>query len=133
MEFCKTCDNMLFIQIDNGDDDALEGSSDVEENVNKSTLIYYCKNCDEKYDNIDKTKCVYHLEYNNDDVKRNIVVNKYIVNDTTLPKAHGIKCPNDNCPSKRSNIVYIKNDDNNMNYCYICVDCHNAGITPNTW
>lgn len=133
MEFCKTCDNMLYIQIDMkepNDGDDVEGESST---TDGSSLIYYCKNCDEKYENIDKTKCVYHLDYNMDEVKREAVVNKHIVNDTTLPKAHGIKCPNDNCPSKKTNIVYIKNDDDNMKYCYICVNCHNAGITPNTW
>lgn len=124
---------MLYIQIDTGEnsEDDPEASDSI--GHSNSKLIYYCKNCDEQYDNIDKTKCVYHLEYNMDDVKREAVVNKYIVNDTTLPKARGIKCPNSTCPSKKSNIVYIKNDDDNMKYCYICVDCHNAGITPNTW
>ena len=121
MDFCEVCENMLYIKI-NEDDESSERK-----------LIYYCKNCNETYDKINDNNCVYHVSYELDNIKRDNVINKYCVNDPTLPKAQGKKCPNTNCPAKKQNIVYIKSDDNNMKYIYICVDCHNAGITPNTW
>lgn len=130
MEFCDKCDNMLYVRINNVDDESEEG----EENISQeNSLVHYCKNCDEVFDRKTENNCVYYVGYELDDIKRENVVNKYIVNDPTLPKAVGIKCPNVNCPAKKQNIVYIKNDDQNMKYIYICVECHNAGITPNTW
>ena len=131
MEFCEICNNMLYVRIN-----ANEEEEDLDEApIEETKLVYYCKNCDESYDRINQNNCVYHVSYALDDIKRENVVNKFIVNDPTLPKAFGIKCPNDDCPAKnkKQNIVYIKNDDKNMKYIYICVECHNAGITPNTW
>ena len=78
---------------------------------------------------------VYHSNFNLDTIKREHVVNKYTAFDNTLPKAQGIKCPNTNCPvkSRKSDIRYIKYDDNSMKYIYMCLDCNQAGIEPNTW
>lgn len=123
MDFCKVCENMLYIKINDATEDETE----------ERQLVYYCKNCNETYDKTDDNNCVYHISYDLDNIKRENAVNKYSVNDPTLPKATGKKCPNKQCPAKKTNIVYIKSDDSNMKYIYICVACHNAGITPNTW
>ena len=126
MEFCKICENMLYVNINQDS----ESSAD---EPKKNKLVYYCKCCNEEYDKSDTNHCVYHVSYELDQIKRENMVSKYIVNDPTLPKAHGIKCPNENCPSKKSNIIYIKNDDKNMKYIYVCVDCNKSGIEPNIW
>tara|TARA_B000000557_G_C20674711_1_gene400432 strand:- start:94 stop:459 length:366 start_codon:yes stop_codon:yes gene_type:complete len=100
-------------------------------------LIYFCEKCDyfEKKETNDSS--VFHLNYNLDVIKRNHIVNQYTAYDPTLPKALGIKCPNEGCPSKttakKPEIRYIKYDDTNMKYIYICIDCHRAKIEPNTW
>ena len=119
--FCLNCENLLITKI---------GYNEAKD---QSKLIYYCKNCNESFDKSDKGASVYHLNYNLDNIKRKHIVNKYTAYDTTLPKATGIKCPNENCPSKRADIRYIKYDDDKMKYIYICIDCKNADIEPNMW
>lgn len=129
--FCSRCDNLLNTKINK------EITEEEDNETNKRELIYFCENCDyyEKREVNDSS--VYHLNYNLDVIKRNHIVNQYTAFDSTLPKALGIKCPNDSCPSKTSakkpEIRYIKYDDSNMKYVYICIDCHRAKIEPNTW
>ena len=121
--FCKNCDNILVSKIQLNDE------------TEKSMLVRYCRNCNYSIEEPEKTKSVYHSTFNLDNIKREHVVNRYTAYDNTLPKAAGIKCPNDNCPvkSKKSDIRYIKYDDNSMKYIYMCLDCNRAGIEPNTW
>lgn len=134
--FCKNCDNMLVTKIQMGDarDEADESEADVPSTIG-STLVRYCRNCNYSMEEPHKTKSVYHSNFNLDTIKREHVVNKYTAYDNTLPKAQGIKCPNDNCPvkSRKSDIRYIKYDDNSMKYIYMCLDCNRSGIEPSVW
>ena len=126
--FCSQCNNLLNIQIDKSN----EGGEKDEDAHNK--LIYYCEKCDISEERTNDLSAVFHLNYNLDTIKRNHIVNKYTGEDITLPKATGIKCPNDNCPSKKkTEIRYIKYDDQNMKYIYMCISCNRAGIQPNIW
>jgi DNA-directed RNA polymerase subunit M/transcription elongation factor TFIIS len=127
--FCELCDNMLVTKIEfkAAAEDAVEGSS------GDTNLINYCRSCNFSTDYPEKKNPVYHLNYNLELIKREHIVNKFTAKDNTLPKALGIKCPNDTCPSKKSDIRYIKYDDANMKYIYICIDCNNANIEPNIW
>lgn len=119
--FCGNCDNMLVTKIQFNEDES-------------SSLVRHCRNCNNSIDEPEKTQSVYHRNYNLEMIKREHIVNKYTSFDNTLPKAQGIKCPNANCPkSKKSDIRYIKYDDNDMKYIYICLDCSRANIEPNTW
>ena len=149
--FCELCDNMLVTKIDfkssgskeEGDDDsgggAVEGTAEgtAEGTSGDTNLINYCRSCNFSTDFPEKKNPVYHLNYNLELIKREHIVNKFTAKDNTLPKALGIKCPNETCPSKvkskKSDIRYIKYDDANMKYIYICIDCNNAGIEPNIW
>lgn len=134
--FCVNCDNMLVTKIQMGEprDDDADESEGVEE-VKGSTLIRHCRNCNYSIKEPEETKSVYHSNFNLDKIKREHVVNKYTAFDNTLPKAQGIKCPNVNCPvkSRKSDIRYIKYDDNRMKYIYMCLDCNRAGIEPSVW
>ena len=75
--------------------------------IENDLMSYY----NDQYAYIDKSSinnCIYHINYDIDVIKKEHCINKYTLSDPTLPKAHGIKCPNANCPGKKHNIVYIK-------------------------
>ena len=139
--FCINCDNMLVTKIQMleppkpDDEEAGGGEAPETEIQTSSKLVRHCRNCNYSIEEPHKTKSVYHSNFNLDTIKREHVVNKYTAFDNTLPKAQGIKCPNTNCPvkSRKSDIRYIKYDDNSMKYIYMCLDCNQAGIEPNTW
>ena len=132
MEFCETCDNMLYTKIV---DDSESSHEDCQESKAKSGLIYFCKNCGKEYNTKGKTvKSVYSIDYNLDTIKKHSLINEYTLEDPTLPKANGIKCPNTECPAKStSNIVYINYDEKNMKFMYACLDCYKEKIEPHIW
>jgi len=126
MNFCKECDDMLYVKI--------KTEKNEETNAETNSLIYLCKTCYKEYpQNLNSTNCVYHVNYDMDDIKKESLINKYTYYDPTLPKAIGIKCPNKECPGKTPNIVYINYDNKQMKYIYICLECANANIEPHIW
>ena len=60
---------------------------------------------------------------------KNIHINKYTKYDPTLPHMSTIKCPNLNCSSNKksnsvaSDVIYLRYDDKNMKYVYLCCHC----------
>jgi hypothetical protein len=59
-------------------------------------------------------------------------VNRYTKCDPTLPRSLKMSCPNQSCSSvttesgtdpRKSNIVYIRHNDDDMKYTYMCCDC----------
>lgn len=113
MHFCSQCQNMYYIRIDS-------------ENVNK--LIYYCRNCG----NEDKLLNVDNISVSSTQIKKveksfNHIVNKYTKLDPTLPRISKVLCPNAECETNKSDakreIIYIRYDDINMNYIYMCSTC----------
>ena len=70
-----------------------------------------------------------HLIYRDDREKldRSEIINNnpYITHDITLPSISGnnMKCNNESCDSEETDIKYIKYDDLNMRYIYICNHC----------
>lgn len=119
--FCETCKNMLFTQIDVD-----------EEDDSKSSLTYVCKKCNLKT-TANINSCVFNVNKNTSNIKKTTYLNKYIYNDNTLPTAVGIKCPNAKCPKPNPNIVYIEYDSQNMKYTYVCLDCYKAGNENHIW
>ena len=112
MHFCSECNNMYYIRI----------SSE-----NSNELIYYCRNCGHEdnaltVDNLTITS----LSVKNTDT-HTIHINKYTKMDPTLPRMKNILCPNSECQTNQSNaereIIYIRYDDINMNYVYLCSKC----------
>ena len=88
----------------------------------ENELQYYCRNCG----NIDNTIA-----------SENICVSKVNVKhtklDPTLPRIHTMRCPNDECSSNQggdsagnkptSEIIYVRYDDTNLKYVYLCAKC----------
>ena len=55
-------------------------------------------------------------------------VNRYTKCDPTLPRSLKMSCPNQECSSAKdesgkSNIVYIRHNDVDMKYTYMCCNC----------
>lgn len=113
MHFCQKCDNMYYLKLN--DDD-----------VNK--LIYYCRHCGNETADLNKDDlCVLKTQVNRNDEKYVHVVNEYTKSDPTIPRIKTIKCPNQDCPSiggkKENNVMYIRYDDVNIKYVYMCSYC----------
>ena len=112
MHFCNKCQNMLYIKL-------------FEEESND--LVYYCRNCGESDQLIDKDNiCVSKIEFIAQEKQYINDINKYTKYDPTLPRTNSIKCPNQACSSNIDNnreIIYLRYDDKNMKYVYMCNFC----------
>ena len=114
MHFCNNCQNMYYIRIN-------------EDNPNK--LVYYCRHCG----NEDSTLAVDNISVSKLQIKKseqsfNHIINKYTKLDPTLPRISTILCPNQDCETNTKNkereIIYIRYDDTNMKYIYLCSTCN---------
>ena len=69
----------------------------------------------------------------------NHVINNYTKLDPTLPRMKNIKCPNAECSSNKKDeekytypeVIYMRYDDSNMKYAYICSHCDFVWKTNN--
>lgn len=114
MHFCGSCQNMYYIRIDG-------------EDPNK--LIYYCRNCGDedkeiKVENVSVSKTLLKKEEQN----FTHIINKYTKLDPTLPRVSKILCPNHECSTNTHDntareIIYIRYDDVNIKYVYLCSTC----------
>ena len=123
MHFCTVCANMNYISI-----------------TPENELQYYCRNCG----NIDNTIASENICVSKDNVRHKTtpqtfsqVVNQYTKLDPTLPRIHTMRCPNDECSSNqgstggvgggaaapKSEIIYVRYDDTNLKYVYLCAKC----------
>jgi DNA-directed RNA polymerase subunit M/transcription elongation factor TFIIS len=108
-------------------------------------MQYYCRNCG----NIDNTSAADNICVSKVNVKHTTtqqsfskVVNKYTKFDPTLPRITTIRCPNDECSSNKldgsssehggpaaakkksaNEIIYVRYDDTNLKYVYLCAKC----------
>jgi len=113
MHFCSSCQNMYYISIDS-------------ENTNK--LVYYCRNCGTKDTSINTNNVtVSKVQMSKGENKFEHIINKYTKLDPTLPRINKILCPNSDCSTNMNNdpreIIYIRYDDINMKYVYLCSTC----------
>lgn len=113
MHFCSQCSNMYYISIDS-------------ENANK--LIYYCRNCGNKDSTISvKDITVSNVQLKKSEQEFSHIINKYTKLDPTLPRVSNILCPNADCLTNKEDvpreIIYIRYDDKNMKYVYLCSTC----------
>jgi DNA-directed RNA polymerase subunit RPC12/RpoP len=101
-------------------------------------LTYYCRNCGHKDESITaEGVCVLNTQLKQGEQKFNHIVNQYTKLDPTLPRIYSMKCPNASCTtnqgagasaaeSKESGsceVIYMRYDDDNLKYLYICVTC----------
>lgn len=128
MKFCEKCDYMYYISISEAD---------------SNLLSYYCRNCGHKDECIaEEGACVLSTQLKTSQNKFNHIINGYTKLDPTLPRIYNIPCPNLACkshagpsplaesngseeadPKKKSEVIYMRYDDKNLKYLYICVSC----------
>ena len=114
MHFCNKCDNMYYISISSDDE---------------NKLLYYCRNCGNEDTNLTKNNiCVSKTQLKRSEQKYNHIINEYTKLDPTLPRINTIKCPNSECNSNKENgmareVIYIRYDDTNKLYIYLCAVC----------
>lgn len=123
MKFCDKCDNMYYIGIDQSD---------------TNNLIYYCRNCGNKDETIaEEGTCVLNIQLKKGEQKFNHIINEYTKLDPTLPRIYSMKCPYKECKTNTENtdkpteIIYMRYDDDNLKYLYICVECDTTWTTDN--
>ena len=91
-------------------------------------LVKFCKHCDfEKVETVNTAINISKTFYSGDDLLYNQHVNKYLRYDPTLRRIKDplINCPNENCnaPDDKKQVIYIKYDNKNMKYLYVCEHC----------
>jgi hypothetical protein len=102
--------------------------------VNKddqNILTYYCRNCKHVDMTItDEGVCVLHTQMKRGEQKFNHIINLYTKKDPTLPRIYNMKCPNQECKTnkqasadKPTEVIYMRYDDDNFKYLYICAEC----------
>jgi DNA-directed RNA polymerase subunit M/transcription elongation factor TFIIS len=125
MKFCEVCDNMYYIGISEKDG---------------NQLTYYCRNCGHKDETLaSESICVLNTQLKRGEQKFNHIINEYTKLDPTIPRIYNMKCPNTMCEtnrehvggsgSKKCEILYIRYDDSNMKYLYMCTTCDTAWKT----
>jgi DNA-directed RNA polymerase subunit M/transcription elongation factor TFIIS len=95
---------------------------------NPNKLIYYCRNCgDENLVLSEENVTVSKTIIKKSEQSFSHIINKYTKLDPTLPRINNILCPNQDCMTnkneKEREIIYIRYDDINMKYIYLCSDC----------
>lgn len=113
MHFCSNCQNMYYIRVNDN---------------NPNQLVYYCRQCGNEDTNITNDNiCVSKLQIKKNEQSFNHIINKYTKLDPTLPRISTILCPNPECETNTKNsereIIYIRYDDTNMKYVYVCSTC----------
>ena len=115
MHFCSNCHNMYYLKIRDED--------------GGNSLNYYCRNCGHEDTTLTaEAICVSETQLRRSEQKFTHMVNEYTKFDPTLPRINTIKCPNQNCKSnteegKEREVIYMRYDDINMKYVYICAEC----------
>jgi aspartate carbamoyltransferase regulatory subunit len=90
--------------------------------------MYYCRNCGHKDETVENEGvCVLKTQFKKTEQKFNHIVNPYTKLDPTLPRITNERCPNAECASNasttQSNILYMRYDDDQLKYLYMCVVC----------
>ncbi len=118
MHFCTECNNMYYLKI-------------TEENAN--SLIYYCRNCGHENNTLTaENVCVSDTQIKRSEDQYVHIVNEYTKYDPTLPRINTIDCPNSKCASNQEGdkvereVIYIRYDDTNMKYMYVCAICNTS-------
>jgi len=115
MHFCINCSNMYYIRLSEED---------------PNSIVYYCRNCGHENKNISlDSVTISKTSFKHNKQKYNSIINKYTKMDPTLPRINTIKCPNQSCGSnegekeKDREVIYLRYDDVNMNFVYMCSTC----------
>ena len=113
---------------------------------NNDQLIYYCRFCGHKDEQLtEEGVVVLKTQYKKNEQKFNHMVNQYTKLDPTLPRIYSMKCPNHECKTNHNTsssaagggseahnaceVIYLRYDDENMKYLYICTTCDTSWKT----
>ena len=120
MNFCKNCNNLYYLKIDTNDD-----------NKESNKLIFYCRNCGHEENNLTENDiCISSIENKQNDDNYESYINEYTKLDPTLPRTNNIKCPNNNCDTNKREdkinreIIYVRYNNIDMKYVYMCSTCN---------
>jgi DNA-directed RNA polymerase subunit M/transcription elongation factor TFIIS len=115
-----------------------------EDIVIEDNLTYYCQQCGHEEPITDAFTSVLVTNATKTEQSYKRYINKYTKLDPTLPRTSRIYCPNDTCPTHAQNhkkdeeiqipiseIIYIRYDDVNMKYVYLCVHCDHVWNNEN--
>ena len=124
MHFCEVCENMFYIKLNEDD---------------SNNILYYCKNCGNENNTLAKDNiCVSSVNYRESSQNFNYIVNEYTKLDPTLPRINNISCPNNECASNsngenkaKNEIIYLRYNDKDMKYIYMCANCDYVWKTDN--
>jgi hypothetical protein len=100
-------------------------------NEKADELSYYCRNCGHIDTDIEGGSCILNTEFKKGKQHFDHIVNKYTKLDPTLPRIHNLPCPNKECPTNSLDkkipreVLYMRYDDNNLKYLYMCCECEN--------
>ena len=113
MKFCNVCSNMYYMRISS---------------TNANQIVYYCRKCGNEDTLLaSHDVCVSKVVVKKSEQSFNHIINKYTKLDPTLPRINNILCPNAECSTnkdgKEREIIYIRYDDVNMKYVYLCCEC----------
>lgn len=132
MHFCKECGNMYYLKLKDNQSNSIDN------------LVYYCRKCGNEDENILENKDNLYVSKSELKVKSNYknIINKYTKLDPTIPRINTIDCPNAECSSNKGTvkipesksgskthdktdkeILYIRYDDKNMKFVYLCANC----------
>ena len=134
MHFCVKCDNMYYMKL---------------ESATGNELKYYCRNCGHEDELLhSESLCVSKIQFKKAIQKFNHIINPYTKLDPTLPRVTNIMCPNKECKShnkldnidsmetienvnikKNNEVIYIRYDDDNMKFIYLCTSCEHVWKT----
>ena len=113
MNFCEKCDNMYYMKVND-----------------QNKLMYMCKYCGHESDASIQTTNLKVYKFSKETKQKNIHINEYTKYDPTLPHMTNIKCPNPQCKCNKEkgqdipqDVVYLRYDDEDMKYTYLCCHC----------
>ena len=114
MKFCIKCDNMYYIGINE---------------TNANQFSHYCRNCGHVDQSSVDNSCLLNVQIKKGEHKYNHIINEYTKLDPTLPRVYNIRCPNAACKTNvesdknKSEVLYIRYDEDNLKYLYMCSTC----------
>ena len=127
MRFCSNCQNMYYLQV---------------EPNNTQSLILFCRQCGNKETNLtNEDLTISRLQIKKNEQSFHHIINKYTKFDPTLERRNDILCPNASCDTNIQNnsnaperdVVYIRYDEKNMKYAFLCCTCDTIwNSIPNT-
>ena len=116
MKFCSECDNLYYFKLESDD---------------SNNLIYYCRNCGHETAPDEKNILVSKIN-NHTQKKYNQYINSFTKYDPTLPRINNLPCVNEQCEfhssKKNREIIYIRYDEDNLKYAYLCPKCDTSWI-----